>query len=349
MFHKTRQKFTVLFVALAATCLLVVPGCGDDSSSDTTEALSTTTVALATTTTVTPTTTVAPEPVEKPLIVVTTNILGDVVGKAVGDLFDVETIMPPGADPHVFQASAKQVDRMMKADLLVVNGANFEEGLLDVIKGAESDGVKVFEAIDSVDPLEDNDKEEGHDDHHGHDHGGVDPHFFTDPGRMAQVVKQLSDFLVINFPEIDEKDLVSHMTDYSKKLEDLDSEVMQTLSSIPTGSRVMVTNHEVFAYFAESYEFEILGTIIPSSSTLSNTSAKDLVDLAEKMKAEGVPAVFVDASSSDALAEALAGEVDGVEVVSLFSESLGAENTAGSTYIDMVRTNSELIASALTG
>lgn len=357
MFHKTRQKFTVLFAALAATCLLVVPGCGDDSSSDTTEALSTTTVALATTTTVTPTTTVAPEPVEKPLIVVTTNILGDVVGKAVGDLFDVETIMPPGADPHVFQASAKQVDRMMKADLLVVNGANFEEGLLDVIKGAESDGVKVFEAIDSVDPLEDNDKEEGHDDHdeeghddhHGHDHGGVDPHFFTDPGRMAQVVKQLSDFLVLNFPEIDEKDLVSHMTDYSKKLEDLDSEVMQTLSSIPTGSRVMVTNHEVFAYFAESYEFEILGTIIPSSSTLSNTSAKDLVDLAEKMKAEGVPAVFVDASSSDALAEALAGEVDGVKVVSLFSESLGAENTAGSTYIDMVRTNSELIASALTG
>ena len=375
MFHKTRQKFTVLFAALAATCLLVVPGCGDDSSSDTTEALSTTTVALATTTTVTPTTTVAPEPVEKPLIVVTTNILGDVVGKAVGDLFDVETIMPPGADPHVFQASAKQVDRMMKADLLVVNGANFEEGLLDIIKGAESGGVKVFEAIDSVDPLEDNDKEEGHDDHdeeghddhdkeeghddhdkeeghddhHGHDHGGVDPHFFTDPGRMAQVVKQLSDFLVINFPEIDEKDLVSHMTDYSKKLEDLDSEVMQTLSSIPTGSRVMVTNHEVFAYFAESYELEILGTIIPSSSTLSNTSAKDLVDLAEKMKAEGVPAVFVDASSSDALAEALAGEVDGVEVVSLFSESLGAENTAGSTYIDMVRTNSELIASALTG
>ena len=383
MFHKTRQKFTVLFAALAATCLLVVPGCGDDSSSDTTEALSTTTVALATTTTVTPTTTVAPEPVEKPLIVVTTNILGDVVGKAVGDLFDVETIMPPGADPHVFQASAKQVDRMMKADLLVVNGANFEEGLLDVIKGAESDGVKVFEAIDYVDPLEDNDKEEGHDDHdeeghddhdeeghddhdkeeghddhdkeeghddhHGHDHGGVDPHFFTDPGRMAQVVKQLSDFLVLNFPEIDEKDLVSHMTDYSKKLEDLDSEVMQTLSSIPTGSRVMVTNHEVFAYFAESYEFEILGTIIPSSSTLSNTSAKDLVDLAEKMKAEGVPAVFVDASSSDALAEALAGEVDGVKVVSLFSESLGAEDTAGSTYIDMVRTNSELIASALTG
>ena len=356
MFYKTRKKLSVVIAALAATCLLLVPGCGDDSPA-TTEALSTTTVLLTTTTTVAPTTTtVAPEPVEKPLIVVTTNILGDVVSKAVGELFDVETIMPPGADPHVFQASAKQVDRIMKADLLVVNGADFEEGLLDVIEGAESDGVKVFEAMNSVEPLEDHD-EEGHDDHdehedhdeHGHDHGGVDPHFFTDPGRMVQVVNQLSDFLVLNFPEINGEDLVSHMADYSKKLEALDAEVMQTLSSIPESSRVLVTNHAVFAYFAESYDFKILGTIIPSASTLSNASAKDLVDLAEEMKAEGVLAVFVDSSSSDALAEALAGELDAVQVVTLFSESLGPEDSAGSTYIDMVRTNSELIANALTG
>ena len=103
MFYKPQKKLAVLISALAATCLLIVPGCGSDSSSDTTEALSTTTVAPTTTT-------VAPEPVEKPLIVVTTNILGDVVNKALGELFDVETIMPPGADPHVFQASAKQVD-----------------------------------------------------------------------------------------------------------------------------------------------------------------------------------------------------------------------------------------------
>ena len=167
MLYKTQKKLTVLISALAATCLLIVPGCGSDGSSDSAEALSTT-MAMATTTVAPTTTTVAPTPVEKPLIVVTTNILGDVVTKAVGELFDVETIMPPGADPHVFQASAKQVDRMMKADLLVVNGANFEEGLLDVIKGAESDGIKVFEAMNSVDPLEDN-EEEGHDDHDDHD------------------------------------------------------------------------------------------------------------------------------------------------------------------------------------
>ena len=84
-------------------------------------------------------------------IVVTTNILGDVVSNMVGDSFDVETIMPPGSDPHDFQASAQQVENDdVSTDLLIVNGANFEEGMLDVIENAEADGVMVFEAISVV-------------------------------------------------------------------------------------------------------------------------------------------------------------------------------------------------------
>ena len=76
--------------------------------------------------------------------------------------------MPPGSDPHDFQASAQQVQTMMEADLLIVNGANFEEGMLDVIENAESDGVMIFEAMSVVSQLE------GSDDHG--DHGGHDDH-----------------------------------------------------------------------------------------------------------------------------------------------------------------------------
>ena len=78
------------------------------------------------------------------MVVVSTNILGDVVEQLVGDQLVVETIMPPGADPHAFQASAKDVDRMTKADVLITNGAGFEEGLLDVFNSAKSDGVPLF-------------------------------------------------------------------------------------------------------------------------------------------------------------------------------------------------------------
>ena len=130
MFHNSMKKILFSATTLVAVISLVLAGCGDDNDS---EGASST---------------------EKPLIVVTTNILGDVVTNMVGDSFDVETIMPPGSDPHDFQASAQQVQTMMSADLLIVNGANFEEGMLDVIENAESDGVMIFEAISVVSQLE---------------------------------------------------------------------------------------------------------------------------------------------------------------------------------------------------
>ena len=112
MFRKSMRKILYTATTLVAIISLVFAGCSDDNGSDN---------------------------ADKPLIVVTTNILGDVVSNMVGDSFEVEVIMPPGSDPHDFQASAQQVSSMMEADLLVVNGANFEEGMLDVIASAESD------------------------------------------------------------------------------------------------------------------------------------------------------------------------------------------------------------------
>ena len=84
---------------------------------------------------------------------------------------------------------------------------------------------------------------------------------------------------------------------------------------------MLVTNHSVFAYFADRYQFEILGSIIPSSSTLSSASAQQLASLAEELRSEQVPAIFAAASSSSSLAEILAGEVGNVKVITLFTES----------------------------
>ena len=237
MFRNSMKKILFSATTLVAVVSLVLAACSDDNDSE------------------------GASSADKPLIVVTTNILGDVVTNMVGDSFNVETIMPPGSDPHDFQASAQQVQTMMEADLLIVNGANFEEGMLDVIENAESDGVMIFEAISVVSQLEgsddhgdhgghdDHDDHEGHDDHgghEGHDHGGIDPHFFTDPARMAVVAQELSEFLVANFPDADQG-FVSTANDYVRQLQDLDSEVEATLSVVSSGERLLVTNHAVFA------------------------------------------------------------------------------------------------------
>jgi zinc/manganese transport system substrate-binding protein len=243
-------------------------------------------------------------------IVVTTSILGDVVTRLVGDAAEVEVLMPPGVPPHEFQPSARQIASLRDADALIVNGGGFEEGLEDAIADA---GVPTFAALDAVEAL------------------GDDPHFFTDPARMVTAARAIAAFLEVPAAV--------------GELEALDAEVEDILSAVPPADRVLVTNHEVFAYFADRYDFDVVGVIIPGGGTSGQPSAGDLDELAAVVREHGVPAVFADASSPDDLARALADEVGGVNVVELFSESL----PEGMGYAEMVRTNAERIADALAG
>ena len=299
-----------------------------------------------------------------PTVVVTTNILGDVVTQLAGGTVEVVTIMPVGADPHDFQASAQQAAAMRTADVLIVNGGSFEEGLLDVIEGAESDGVNVYEAMSAVTTIEfdendhddhrdhddhdDDGDHDDHDDHSGHDHSGEDPHFFTDPARMAAAVDDIAAFLIANVEGIDAATVTEAAEAYHEDLEAVDAEVAALVAGIPAENRVLITNHEVFGYFADRYGFEVAGAIIPGGSTIDGTSAGDLAELAELITDEGVFAIFADVSASDQLAQTLADEVGGdIQVVELFTESLGDSDSDGATYIDMVRANATRIAEAL--
>ncbi len=261
---------------------------------------------------------------EGPTVVVTTTILGDVVANLVGPGVDVETLIPANADPHEFQPSAREAQELREADLVVANGGGLEAGLTDALEAAEEDGVDVVYALDAIPARED---EEGH----------VDPHFFNDPSAMATVAEDLVDRLP-GTPD----------GGYLTELRALDAEVEDTLSVIPDDRRVLVTNHESLGWFADRYGFEVLGVIIPGGTTLAEPSAGDLDDLASAIEEVGVPAVFADTSSPEQLAESLADEVGGeVEVVELYTESLGGEGSGAETYVDMVRTNAERIAEAL--
>ena len=272
-----------------------------------------------------------------PRVVVTTNVLGDVVSDLVGDQADVEVIMPPGTSPHEFEASPRQVATMRDADTLVTNGAGFEEGLTDTIEAAEQDGVPTFAAIDAVDTLE----LEGD--------GGTDPHFFTDPARMATAAQAIADFLVDEVPALDTPAFARQVRATVDELHALDAEVERTLSAVPADRRTLVTNHEVFGYFADRYGFDVVGAVIPAGTTQSEPSAEQLAQLADTIEERGVPAIFVETSSPTRLAEALADEVGDVDVVELFSESLGEEGSGGETYAAMMRTNATRIADALAG
>jgi zinc/manganese transport system substrate-binding protein len=275
-------------------------------------------------------------------IVVSTSILGDVVRGVVGDLADVEVVMPEGADPHEFAPSARQAEAMVDADLLVVNGAGFEQGLQGQIEQAEAAGTAVFAAADHVELLE----LDEHDDEHDDEHGDVDPHIWMDPSRMAGVVEALGEQLATVVADADA--VRTRAAASADELRALDAELESLLDIVPAERRVLVTNHEVLGYFADRYDFEVVGAVIPSLTTGAQASAADLEALAEVIEREGVPAIFAETTSSSALADALADQVGDMAVVSLHTESLGPASSGADTYVGLLRTDVELIVDALT-
>jgi zinc/manganese transport system substrate-binding protein len=165
--------------------------------------------------------------------------------------------------------------------------------------------------------------------------------------RVRQAAELIADQLQTTIPELDTPAVQTRVDGYLAELDALHVEVEGLVAGIPDEDRLLVTNHEVFGYFADRYDFEVVGVIVPGGSTLAEPSAADLTDLAREIDERGVPAIFAETSSPTRLADALAAEGTDVEVVELYSESLGEPGSPGDTYIGMIRTNAERIAAAL--
>lgn len=275
---------------------------------------------------------------DRPLVVVSTNILGDVVGEIVGDQAEVLTLMKPNADPHSFEISAREAARLRSADLLVSNGLGLEEGLQKHLDAAAGEGVRAFAAGDVIEVLSYAE---------GDAAGTPDPHFWTDPARMSDVVDALEPVLA-EIPGIDAGRVSAGADAYRAHLGDLDAAMVAAFGAIPPAQRALVTNHHVFGYLADRFGFTVVGAAIPGGTTLAASSASDLAALVSAIERTGVRTIFAESSSPDRLVRALAQEADvHVDVVELYTESLTAADGEAPDYLTMMRVNTERIARGL--
>lgn len=273
-----------------------------------------------------------------PHVVVTTNILGDVVEEVLGDQATVTTLMRPDADPHSFELSAQEAALLDRADLVVSNGLGLEEGLqqhLDRVAAADTPLLEVGAVIEVLPYAE------------GDAAGTPDPHFWTDPGRMVDVVDALEESAA-EIPGIDPALLAENAEAYRAQLGDLDAEMTSAFAQIPSERRALVTNHHVFGYLADRFEFRVVGAVIPGGTTLAAPSVADLRDLTTAIESAGVTTIFAESSQPDRLMQVLASEANiDVRVVELFTESLTEPGEGAGTYLEMMRANTERIATGL--
>ncbi len=278
---------------------------------------------------------------DQPRIVVTTNILGDVVTQLVGDAAEVSVLMKPNADPHSFGISAREAHAMRTADLVVYNGLGLEEGVLQHVEAARAEGVRTLEVGRRIAPMEYRD---------GDAAGTPDPHFWTDPARVVTAVRLLADEIVGEVDGVDTAVVRERADAYAKQVGELDAELAERFAGLPPERRVLVTNHHVFGYLADRYDFTVIGAIIPGGTTLASPSSSDLASLVTAIRRHQVPAIFADTSQPVRLAEVLAAESGiRVNVVPLYSESLSEPDGDAGTYLDLMRFNAEAIIRGLSG
>jgi zinc/manganese transport system substrate-binding protein len=237
---------------------------------------------------------------------------------------------------------------------VVTNGVGLEAGLLDVVDAAEADGVAVLRLGDLLDPHpftavdeHDHEDEAGHEDEDEADHGygnGLDPHIWMDPVRVADGVPLIAARLL----EAGGVDVTEEAAAYREAILDLHQEISTLVDEIPSDRRKMVTNHFSYGYYADRYGLQMLGTVIPAATTAAETSAADFAALVELLKQEQVPVIFGSTTEPAALAEVLAEEVGyDVNVVTLYTGSLGEPGSGAETYVDMMLATTRLIVENL--
>ncbi len=279
---------------------------------------------------------------QPPLQVVSSfSILGDLVKQVGGDAVVVSTLVGPDGDAHVFEPRPVDARRVAQADLVFVNGLNFEGWMARLVTSSGYRG-KLITASQGVKPRQMKDEHEhGHD--HDHDHGNLDPHAWQDLANGIIYVENIRAALVAARPEQAEA-INARAARYSAQLREMDAFVRNTLARVPAEKRRIITSHDAFGYFGAAYGVELLSP--QGRSTESEASASDVAALIRQMKAKQVRAVFVENVSNPRMIERIAREGGGVVGGRLYSDALSSNNEAN-TYLKMFQHNASTLASAM--
>ncbi|SIT70517.1 manganese/zinc/iron transport system substrate-binding protein [Ectothiorhodosinus mongolicus] len=282
---------------------------------------------------------------QEPLRVLTTvGMIADVARNVAGDCAEVQALMGSGSDPHLYRASASDVNRLARAELIFYVHPALEARLAEVLRDMRGrvPTVGLVDAAYAREELLDDPDEPG----------AVDPHLWMDTSRWARIIPVISDAVIEQRPAC-ASDIRARAEAYTSQLAALHDWVTSAIGSIPEDRRMLVTAHDAFEYFGEAYGMEA-SEAIEGISTESEASIGDIRAVARFVVENQIPAVFVETTINPRTIEALVAEVrsKGHDVRiggELFSDAMGRQGTVEGTYIGMIRHNTMTITEALGG
>jgi len=275
-------------------------------------------------------------------IAASTALIAEFATIVAGDNAEVSELIPAGVDVHSYEPAPATVGAIAAADLVLVNGYNLEEGLLDVILENVSGGVAVVPLAAGLTPFED----ESDHKHAGSAadgdivHAEGDPHFWLDVANAIHYVEVIRDRL-IDLDEAHADGYRDRATVYLDELRLLDADVRAVVSAVPEVDRQLVVMHDAYRYLAAAYGLDLVATLLPAGAQ-QDPSAGAIADLIELIEVREVAAIYREPQFSSSILEAVASETD-VAVLLLYSTF--TEDVA--SYVEMMRVNADALVEGL--
>lgn len=315
-----------LYLWLGATLLLIITSCGGQST--TPDQNST-----------------GASPDAKINVVATTGQIADTLHNIGGDRIILTELLGPGIDPHTYVPTESDLAAFEQADVIFYNGLHLEAQMARVLEQIGASGETVVIAVgDTLDPAQllNWDPQSGF---------PYDPHIWNDVTLWMQATEAMRDGLIQLDPAHTEL-YQADAEDYLARLANLHAYIQNTAATIPVKNRVLVTAHDAFNYFGRAYGLEVQA--VQGISTATEAGTADIQSLVDTVVEKQVPAIFIETTISPRTIEAVqAAAAERGQPVKIggqiFSDALGEPGSPAGTYIGMMTSNINTIASALGG
>lgn len=279
---------------------------------------------------------------EKKLRVVTTvTMLADLIRDIGGDRTEVQELMGPGVDPHLYKATAADVAKLQRADVIIYSGLKLEgkmQDLFDKMSRARKN-IYVATADLPVEKLLQPAQFEGH----------YDPHVWFEVPFWEQCAGTVTKALIAADPA-GKAEYEKRGAEKRKRMQELHQWALNKANELPAEKRILITSHDAYNYFGRTYGFQVVG--LQGVSTVTEAGLQDMVKLVDFIKEKKVKAIFIESSVSPVAIQRISKDSGARIGGELFSDAMGTPGQMEhgydlGTYEGMIKHNLTTIVEAL--
>ncbi|MBS7814716.1 zinc ABC transporter substrate-binding protein [Wohlfahrtiimonas chitiniclastica] len=284
-------------------------------------------------------------------VVTSFSILEDITANIGQDKVKITSMIKRNQNPHNYEPTMSDIQSLYNADLLIINGLNFEHWLKRATKQSNfkgeivtaSDGIKVIHLAEDEQHHHHHDHDDHDHDHHHHDHGDTDPHVWQNPLNGIIMANNIAKALSEKDPENSEF-YAKNLETYQEKLHQVDQTIMNSLNDNPSQPLKGIVLHDSYRYFSERYPMMFFPVL--DAHSLSEPSVKVFAGIQTMIKDNQIPVIFSESMEQSRFVNTVVKDYHITDGGQLISDTIMPKGEPCDSYIGLLECNLNTINQA---